>query len=49
MDPGRPIAIEVLSFFYYTFTTMNIYTRAVSARLREANSKVVGLLLPTGA
>jgi integrase len=29
-------------------TTMNIYTRAVPARLREANSKVVRLLLPTG-
>jgi integrase len=28
--------------------TMNIYTRAVPARLREANSKVVRLLLPTG-
>jgi integrase len=29
-------------------TTMNIYTRAVPERLREANSKVVRLLLPTG-
>ena len=29
-------------------TTMNIYTRAVPARLREANSKAVRLLLPTG-
>jgi integrase len=29
-------------------TTMNIYTRAVPARLREANSKLVRLLLPTG-
>jgi len=29
-------------------TTMNIYTRTVPARLREANSKVVRLLLPTG-
>src|SRR5260370_16685182 len=29
-------------------TTMNIYTRAAPARLREANSKVVRLLLPTG-
>ena len=29
-------------------TTMNIYTRAVPARLREANGKVVRLLLPTG-
>ncbi len=29
-------------------TTMNIYTRAVPARLREANSKIVRLLLPTG-
>lgn len=28
-------------------TTMNIYTRAVPARLREANSKVVRLLLPS--
>lgn len=28
-------------------TTMNIYTRAVPARLREANGKVVRLLLPT--
>ena len=27
---------------------MNIYTRAVPERLREANSKVVRLLLPTG-
>ena len=28
--------------------TMNIYTRAVPERLREANSKVVRLLLRTG-
>ena len=29
-------------------TTMNIYTRAVPERLREANSKIVSILLPTG-
>jgi integrase len=29
-------------------TTMNIYTKAVPERLREANSKIVSLLLPTG-
>jgi integrase len=29
-------------------TMMNIYTRVVPARLREANSKVVRLLLLTG-
>jgi len=29
-------------------TTMNIYTRAVPDRLREANSKIVSILLPTG-
>jgi integrase len=29
-------------------TTMNIYTRAVPERLREANSKAVSILLPTG-
>jgi len=29
-------------------TTMNIYTRAVPERLREANSKIVSMLLPTG-
>jgi integrase len=29
-------------------TTMNIYTQAVPERLRQANSKIVGILLPTG-
>jgi integrase len=29
-------------------TTMNVYTRAVPERLREANSKIVSILLPTG-
>jgi integrase len=29
-------------------TTMNIYTRAVPERLRQANSKIVSILLPTG-
>jgi integrase len=29
-------------------TTMNIYTQAVPERLRQANSKIVSILLPTG-